>query len=64
MYIEKKNNLHYFFQTTKNSADNVSLQILDVDPKTIRIAFHLNVTREMTEKICQKLIFVLQEIKN
>jgi len=51
-------------KTTKNSADNVSLQILDVDPKTIRIAFHLNVTREMTEKICQKLIFVLQEIKN
>ena len=54
----------FFLQTTKNSADNVSLQILDVDPKTIRIAFHLNVTREMTEKICQKLIFVLQEIKN
>ena len=64
LFVYWVNSMSMHFQTTKHPDDDICLKIIDVDDTTIRIAFHLNISNEMTEKICKKLAFVLKEIDN
>lgn len=51
-------------ETSKKSPDDqVSVQIMDFSHDVVRIAFHLNVSDEMTTKVCNKIKFIFSDIR-
>lgn len=43
--------------------DKASIKIIDFDPQIIRISFHIDITDEMAEIVCDKLKFVFEELR-
>jgi len=44
--------------------DKVSVKIISMGTQLIRVSLHLDVTEEMTDKVCRKLAFVFRTFRN
>lgn len=52
------------FQVSDNhKADTACVKVMDFGPQRVRISFHLNISEEMTDLICQKIQYIFEEIR-